>query len=209
MMPITGKSMWNLFTSGKSDQEQSVFSGRERHTSARHNNMGYPQRCVRKGDYLFIWNMKPERYPVGAPIMYKNKSTELTPLYGLDENGKFVNDGVFADIGASPTKSNIIENYNTKYGSEFFHLVTDNRPEFELYNVANDPFCLNNLTEKQEFSSIKQDLNQILRNELKRTNDPRIVGPNADVFDTYKRYMIIREFPTQTLVDSIMSSSNF
>jgi N-sulfoglucosamine sulfohydrolase len=195
MMPITGKSMWELFTSGKSNQEQAVFSGRERHTSARYNNLGYPQRCVRKGDYLFIWNMKPGRYPVGAPIMYKNKSTELTPLYGLDESGKFVYDGVFADIGPSPTKSNIIENYNTKDGSEFFHSVTDKRPEFELYNVVDDEYCLNNLVRNQKFTSIGNELKQELQNELKRTNDPRLVGPNSDIFDAYKRYMVIRKFP--------------
>ena len=31
--------------------------------------------------------------------------------------------------------------------------------------------------------------------ELKRTNDPRIIGPNKEIFDSYIRYSHMREFP--------------
>ena len=34
-----------------------------------------------------------------------------------------------------------------------------------------------------------------LLKELTRTGDPRVVGPDADVFETYIRYSPIRDFP--------------
>ena len=34
-----------------------------------------------------------------------------------------------------------------------------------------------------------------LMKELKRSNDPRIVGPNKEIFDSYIRYSHMREFP--------------
>ena len=70
MMPIQGKSMVPLLENNKERQNeirQYACSGRERHTSARYGNWGYPQRVIRKGDYLFIWNMKPDRWPAGSP----------------------------------------------------------------------------------------------------------------------------------------------
>lgn len=33
--------------------------------------------------------------------------------------------------------------------------------------------------------------------ELKKSEDPRIVGPDIEVFDSYTRYSPIREFPKQ------------
>ena len=46
-----GRSLVSLLESGKSGrvepQRTIVFSGRERHSSSRHNNMTYPQRCLR------------------------------------------------------------------------------------------------------------------------------------------------------------------
>jgi N-sulfoglucosamine sulfohydrolase len=44
------------------------FSGRERHSHARRDNLGYPARAVREGNYLYIWNMKPDRWPAGDPV---------------------------------------------------------------------------------------------------------------------------------------------
>jgi uncharacterized sulfatase len=34
-----------------------------------------------------------------------------------------------------------------------------------------------------------------LRKELKRSGDPRVVGPDTGIFETYIRYSPIREFP--------------
>ena len=200
MLPITGKSLLDILTSKESGliskTNRTVFSGRERHTSARYLNRGYPQRSIRKGDYLFIWNMNPERWPAGAPQRFDNKNTSiLLDMYGLDEHGKYVSAGVFADIGESPTKTYLIENHNSEEIRPFFDLACEKRPEFELYNVDKDSDCIKNLVHNPAYKTIEDELKQELIDELKRTKDPRIVGPIYDIFDNYKRYMNMRKFP--------------
>ncbi|MDX9883931.1 MAG: hypothetical protein RBS73_17865, partial [Prolixibacteraceae bacterium] len=44
---------------------------------------------------------------------------------------------------------------------------------------------------------IEKELKQILLAELEKSNDPRVVGPNKELFDTYIRYSPMREFPSQ------------
>jgi uncharacterized sulfatase len=38
-------------------------------------------------------------------------------------------------------------------------------------------------------------MKRALLDKLKETNDPRVVGPNPEIFDTYLRYSPMREFP--------------
>jgi len=77
----------------------------------------------------------------------------------------------------------------------YFDLINKKRPEFELYNIVEDPYCLNNLWGKSLFNDIENELKEALTTELKRTKDPRIVGPNTEIFDSYKRYSPMRAFP--------------
>ncbi|HLW10421.1 MAG TPA: hypothetical protein VKX35_08480, partial [Fermentimonas sp.] len=79
---------------------------------------------------------------------------------------------------------------------DFFNLAFGKVPEFELYNVKEDPYCLKNVYGKYEFILLGNKLKKILLEELERTDDPRIVGPDKEVFDTYKRYVgPMRKFP--------------
>lgn len=185
MQPITGKSLLKVLKGKKElSSKKAVFSGRERHTSARHENMGYPQRSIRKEDYLLIWNLKPERNPAGDPKMFPKGKKQ----------GKLV-DNVYADIDGSPSKSFLAKNKNAKDYGYYFDLATDKRPEYELYNIKVDSACLNNLSGIAEIHKIEKSLKKELLAELKRSNDPRIVGPNKEIFDTYKRYSSMRYFP--------------
>jgi uncharacterized sulfatase len=200
MLPITGKSILSILQSKASGvlskQERAVYSGRERHSSSRYLNWGYPQRSIRKGDYLLIWNMKPERWPAGAPQKFSaNDSLQLLPMYGLDGNNKYISNSAFTDIDDCPTKTYLIENHGNEAILPFFDLAVDKRPEFELYNAVKDPSCLTNLTGNQAFKTIEEALKAELLRELKNTNDPRIVGPDTEVFDSYKRYSPMRRFP--------------
>jgi len=200
MLPISGKSITNILKSSKAgivdDTKKYVFSGRERHSSSRWNNVGYPQRAIRSKEYLFIWNAKPERWPAGAPQRLKDGTTnDLYPMYGIDENGIHNSEWAFTDIDASPSKSFIVENHDNKKFKRFFDLATAKRPEFELYQINKDPGCLNNLSGTLAFSNIEKEMKSALFDELKKTDDPRLVGPIKDIFDTYIRYSPIREFP--------------
>jgi uncharacterized sulfatase len=116
-------------------------------------------------------------------------------MYGLDEKGVFHSEWAFADVDGSPSKSYLVENRtkgNTQY---FFDLSYGKRPEFELYDIAGDPNCLTNLYDKEEFAGTGQEMKSALINELTKSNDPRIVGPDKEIFESYIRYSPIRTFP--------------
>ena len=200
MQPIIGESFADILTSEKDGvvdkNKKYVFAGRERHSSSRYLNWGYPQRVIRSKEYIYIWNIKPERWPAGAGQKYDSQDTTvLLPMYGLDKNGKYISNSAFTDIDDCPTKTYIIENYEDEYINRFFKLAHDKRSEFELYNIKKDPDCLNNLARKPKFVFIEEEMKGELLQELRRSNDPRVVGPDKEVFDSYKRYAHIRKFP--------------
>ncbi len=200
MQPISGKSIVEILTSDKSgdvsESKQYAYAGRERHSSSRYQNWGFPQRTISDGKYLFTWNVKPDRWPAGAPQKFDPKdTTALLPMYGLDENGKYINDAAFTDIDDCPTKTFLIENYNDEKIRPFFELSLAKRPEFEFFDVEKDPHCLNNLSGNAAFKEIEEQLRSSLMKELERTGDPRVTGADPEVFDSYVRYSRIRDFP--------------
>lgn len=200
MLPISGKSILATLKSAKegmvNPEKKYVFAGRERHSSSRYLNWGYPQRMIRSEDYLLTWNLKPGRWPAGAPQrIVAGTTNELWPMYGIDENGIHHSDWAFTDIDAAPTKSYIIENMNDPEVKPFYELAHAKRPEFEMFNIKEDPFCLNNLIGNPDYTEKEEELKTALLKELQKSQDPRIVGPDKEVFDSYLRYSPMREFP--------------
>lgn len=197
MLPMSGKSLVNILKSDKSgvvdETKKYVFAGRERHSSSRWNNMGFPQRSIRSEQYLLIWNMRPDLWPAGDPQALDLKTGKLLPMYGVDEKGIHHSDWAFTDVDAAPSKSFLIEN-REKY-PDLFDLSYGKRPEYELFDVKNDPFCFKNLAGNKEFAELEKEMKTELTNELKKSGDPRVVGPVTDIFETYERFSPIREFP--------------
>lgn len=198
MLPMSGKSILNILKSknqGVVDPSKKyVFAGRERHSSSRYLNWGYPTRVIRSKDYLLVWNMKPDRWPAGDPQALNDKG-ELLPLYGIDENGVHHSEWAFTDIDAAPSKSYLIESWQDETVRPYFDWAHAKRPEFELFDIQHDPYCLNNLSGNQDFASIESEMKNALIEELKKSGDPRVTGPDAEVFDSYIRYSPIRQFP--------------
>ncbi|MFH1741695.1 MAG: sulfatase, partial [bacterium] len=68
---MTGRSLLDLLTSDQSGgvdgTRNEVFTGRERHSHSRPDNIGYPSRAIRTDQYLYIRNFKPDRWPIGDP----------------------------------------------------------------------------------------------------------------------------------------------
>ncbi|MBI4876862.1 MAG: sulfatase, partial [Acidobacteria bacterium] len=68
---MTGKSFLEVLASGRSGRVDArrtrAFSGRERHSHARRDNLGYPARALRPPEYLYIRNFAPDRWPAGDP----------------------------------------------------------------------------------------------------------------------------------------------
>ena len=200
MLPISGKSFLHILKSGKNGvvdgSKKYVFAGRERHSSSRYMNWEYPQRAIRSHDYLLIWNIKPERWPAGAPQRIKpGTEDELLPMYGIDENGIHHSEWAFTDIDAAPSKSVIIENWQDEKMKIYFDWAHAKRPEFELFDINKDPYNLTNLAGNSEFAAIEKELKDALMVELRKTEDPRVVGHDKEIFDSYERYSPIRDFP--------------
>jgi uncharacterized sulfatase len=200
MLPLSGKSLVPILTSPRAGivdaSKTYVFAGRERHSSSRYLNWGYPQRAIRSREFLYIWNLKPERWPAGAPQrLVPGTTDQLYPLYGIDEQGVHHSDWAFTDIDGSPSKSFIVEHYRDANIRPFFDLAHGKRTEVELYHIQKDPYCLTNLAGRVEFASIEREMKKALLHELKTSADPRVVGPDTEVFDSYLRYSPMREFP--------------
>ena len=180
---MQGKSMLKRLSAPTDTKpiRQAVFSGRERHSSSRWNNLAYPQRVIRTNRFLYIRNFKPERWPAGAP--QKLEGGELGPMYGG-----------YHDIDACPSLTFLIEQRNDTKLKPYFHWAVDHRPAEELFDIVKDPACVKNLASEAEHQATRTELSQQLEQLLTKTKDPRVLG-NGDIWETYKRYSRIRQFP--------------
>lgn len=168
---MTGNSLKNVLLNKhhKNDEiKDFVVFGRERHTPAQEvpSMDGYPSRGIRTQKYLYIRNIKPDRWPAGVP------DNATHPI------------GFFADCDGGPSKTFLLENANEPHIRTFYDYCFAKRPAEELYVLRNDPHQLHNLANVKEFAGIKDSLSQLLVNELKSTNDPRFVDVGID-FDSF------------------------
>jgi uncharacterized sulfatase len=172
-----------------------VFSGRERHSSSRYRTLGYPCRCVRTDTHLYIRNFAPERWPAGTPQKYAevdfNEQGELIASQLGPEHGGY------HDIDACPTLDWMIEHRDQGGAAQLFQAAVAKRPAEELYDIRNDPACLNNLIGQADAKAVHERLRRQLTEYLKETGDLRVTDPeNADVWETYPRVSRLRWFPT-------------
>jgi N-sulfoglucosamine sulfohydrolase len=182
----SGRSIRNILESRKQGlvdpAREAVFGGRERHSSSRLDNLGYPGRYIRTVEYLYVRNFAPERWPAGDPQKYEENG-RLGPMHGG-----------YHDIDACPTLDFLIEHQRDPVIGKYFHLAVDKRPAEELFDIRRDPGCLDNLAAKPEFEETRRSLSNRLEAYLRETGAPRATG-NGDIFETYPRYSPIRRFP--------------
>jgi arylsulfatase A-like enzyme len=185
MQAITGKSLLNIFKSGRSGRVDAardcVLVGKGRFDVGRPHDWGYPIRGIITDKYEYLHNFKPNRWPAGNP-----------------ETG-------YLDIDGSPTKTWVINHRkDPKYMKYWLHSM-GKRPANELYNIEKDPAEMNNLLvcrqkNKARYQRIANRLHKKLFNLLKWQGDARMFGrakllfyskPYADSHDRnfYKRYM--------------------
>ena len=181
--PMQGMSLLpGLTRADLTKKREFILAGRERHSSSRHENLGYPQRAIRTDSFLLIRNFKPHLWPAGAPQKL-DRDGELGPMHGG-----------YHDIDACPTLDFLIEHRDAPDHGLFFHLAVDKRPEIELYNIVTDPGCLVNLADDSEFADVRDEMAKKLEAELRATGDSRL-GDDPDIWETYRRYSPIRSFP--------------
>jgi len=165
---MTGQSFLNLLLSEKSgriDNKRSyALLGKERHDMGRIDGdqiaVGYPVRAIRTDKYLYSHNYKPYRWPAGDPE------------YGYN------------NVDDSPTKSYLTSLKEEDADYNYYLLAFGKRPAEELYDMENDPDCLNNLASNPKYAPIIKELKDQMEKELRKQKDPRVLG-EGDIFDYY------------------------
>lgn len=164
MQQIQGASFTDiLFTRKKgyiNKNRDHILLGKERHDVGRPDDTGYPIRGIIKDGFLYLRNYKPERWPAGNP-----------------ETG-------YMNVDGSPTKTLILNLKRSGRSLEFWKQSFGMRKEEELYNIGNDPECINNLAADAGYNALKRRLSGQLYIELLEQDDPRVKG-NGDIFDKY------------------------
>ncbi len=163
MQEISGYSILDLFANqpNKNIVRDHILVGKERHDIGRPNDVGYPVRGIIKDGYMFTINFKPDRWPAGNP-----------------ETGYLNCDG-------SPTKTVILDLPRDRDQEIFWQMSFGKRPAEELYQISEDPYCINNLAMNADHQKRKEELKAQLLRELEQQGDPRVLG-NGDVFDQYQ-----------------------
>jgi N-sulfoglucosamine sulfohydrolase len=165
MQPVEGRSFTDILFSNKKGQIDAgrdfVLIGKERHDVGRPNDWGYPIRGIIKGNYLYIKNYEPSRWPAGNP-----------------ETGYLNTDG-----GA--TKSFILDMRRKGVNKDYWQLSFGKRPMEELYDISNDPDCINNLVMDEKHRQMADEMMELMESKLKEQDDPRMFG-RGYVFDEYE-----------------------
>jgi N-sulfoglucosamine sulfohydrolase len=173
---MTGKSFVKQLLaegSGRIDPTRDhTLLGKERHDIGRTDgqllSVAYPARAIRNDQYLYVRNFKPDRWPVGDP------------QYGL------------MNCDDSPTKSYLTGLSLGDPDYRYYEMSFGKRPAEELFDIENDPDCVNNLANTPEYAATKLQLWEQLQAELTQQGDPRILG-NGDIFDFYPNCQIERQ----------------
>jgi arylsulfatase A-like enzyme len=161
MAAITGVPFTDLLRGKPERERRFVITGRERNDvyarPGTETGLGYPIRAIREGSLLYIHNFTTDRWPCGNP--------ELGLL----------------DTDPGPTKK-LLEQRGEK--DRYWQLSFGKRPADELFDLAKDPDCLNNLASDAAHRERLASLREKLFAQLKLQNDPRILG-KGDIFDNY------------------------
>lgn len=167
---MTGKSFLDLLLSNKSGFIDTARSysvlGKERHDIGRDDGdmiaVGYPVRAIRTKNYFYSRNYEPQRWPAGNP-----------------EHGfKNSDDGPTEEYLVAVSKDSLHPDFR------FYELCFSFRPAEELYDIKNDPDCINNLADNPRYRETKETLAAKLHEKLVEQEDPRALG-NGAIFDTY------------------------
>ncbi|MCF7675907.1 MAG: sulfatase [Akkermansiaceae bacterium] len=164
MAAPAGRSLTEIFRSEKSGiiqpDRDHVLIGKERTDVGRPHDWGYPTRGIVRGDWLYLRNFEPTRWPAGNP-----------------ETG-------YLDCDGGATKTDILANHRQHPDDPHWAWCFGLRPAEELYNLRDDPDCLRNLAVHAGHESTRAPLMDALFAELKQQGDPRMSGQGG-VFDRY------------------------
>jgi arylsulfatase A-like enzyme len=166
---MTGRSLVGLLTGagGDAGPRDKVFVERERHANVRQGDGSYPSRALRTDKFMYVRNLRPDRWPAGDPTMWRAV-------------------GPFGDIDPGPTKQLILDGRDDPTLAPFFTLACAKRPAEELFDVAKDPHQLKNVAGDAAYAEALHTLRREMDEWMSRTGDPRAEGGGQyDAFDKY------------------------
>lgn len=172
--PIEGVSLFAGLTGKSPFSRDAIYASRERHSSSRWNNLGYPQRCIRTHQYLYIRNFAADRWPAGDPRELNNSGQLDLSRYA------------YHDIDEADANF-LIRNQDDPAYAELVSLAVEKRPAEELYDIVKDPACLVNLAQDTAYTNEVLDLRYRLGGYLMQTSDPRAIGNGESIFERYPR----------------------
>lgn len=159
---MTGKSLTKLLFSDKSGtidkNREFVVSAFEKHTSCRADQLGFPRRALHTKEWTYIRNYEANRWPFGDPNI-------------------FIDDwGFYGECDPGRTKHFMIDKQKESDIKPYFDICFGKVPVEELYNKNEDPDMIRNLANEPEYENKLQEFRLKLKNYLKETGDPRILG---------------------------------
>jgi len=146
-----------------------VFVERERLANVRAGDAGYPMRTIRTRSFLYIRNLRPDRWPAGDPQAHKD------PMR------------VFGDCGDGPTKNFILDPRDQPAIQKFFQLCFAKRPAEELDDLSKDPHQIHNVAGQSGYAAAQKQLRGQLDPWMKQTADPRAIQDD-DHWDRYPHF---------------------
>jgi arylsulfatase A-like enzyme len=165
---MNGKSTLGLAAGGSQAGRDRVFVERERHANVRAGDGSYPIRAVRTRDYLYVRNLRPDRWPAGDPETY----------FAV---------GPFGDIDGGPSKTLLLDRRADPALTRLFGLATAKRPIEELYDLRSDPWQIDNVAGRGSYTRTTSQLRSVLLEWMRTTGDPRATHDD-DRWDTYPYY---------------------
>lgn len=153
----------------ESKTRDAVFMERERHANVRQNNLSYPIRAVRTREFLYIQNLRPDRWPAGDPDVF------------------FIHGRPFGDVDTTRVKDFLLKHRDDSAFARHVSLIFGKRPAEELYDLRSDPDQLSNVASKNSYSDTLKQLRDRVGTWMKQTNDPRI-DPSYDGWDFFPYY---------------------
>ena len=167
---MTMHSIKNLML-GKPDtlQRNATFIERERHANVRHDNLGYPVRAVRTREFLYLRNLRPDRWPAGDPDVI------------------FIHGRPFGDVDTTRAKDFLLAHQKEPAYAKYITPIFDKRPAEELYDLRSDPHQLTNVATQPAYAAALKELRARVDEWMKQTHDPRL-DPAYDGFEAYPYY---------------------
>ncbi len=153
---MTGRSLADLIL-GRPDsvRRDAVFLERERHANVRRGDLSYPIRGIRTKEFLYLWNLRPERWPAGDPELYHSV-------------------GPYGDIDFSPLKELLVAGVGRPELARYRALAIERRPAEELYDLHDDPHQLRNVAASAAYADIRRGLRERVERWMRETGDPRV-----------------------------------